>query len=482
MRALKKSVSKKKKRCGVNLPRPSSAAPARRAHAFRRWVPTVLIAILLLVLWRVDVRLKAHDLTGFAPGEVDVLFASNDFADSWQALEQSHLYERVMAESPEPISEFFLEARKATGIRWTPSRWRRWFGERLVVARTGEAFGLCMRPGILARVALAVAGRSGEESGIAGVGRWRGFAYTWRDGFLIASASAEFVSDAVASDAQRVRIEAERPGLHLHWGGDAAGRLRVDFADRVEIEGWVDLALEPVGVPLGLSGVWPDGPMFSISGGRADDLIRLVADKVPDFPGLELVAQAFEELEGELPAGWDDGTDEFSLALIDVDQSEFLVVPKLALVSSGEGPLKALVRPGGALAYNWSGLSGWMRPWLGEKLSTCVVSTEGIRIFATQERVMASLAGNLMESDSIDADVAARVDLTRLAIFSEEMYRRAAEHELLARMNEEDVEREVIPLLEALKQFGVLLIEGVAFGDGVSFSGVLHVPPDESKS
>jgi hypothetical protein len=194
-------------------------------------------------------------------------------------------------------------------------------------------------------------------------------------------------------------------------------------------------------------------------------LIKLVADLLPDFPGMELVHRAFQELEAELPRDWAVGTNEFSLAVMSVDTSEFLAVPEIAMALRGESDLHRLRPPRDSIRHEWAGRSGWFRPWLGEKMSVCVAGDEDLRLFTSWERTMARYIGRLEEGRATESDLLVSLDLAHFSSIARELTRRAAEHELLPYRNVEDMETHIIPALDATEHLGTLRLEAKA-GDG----------------
>ena len=425
--------------------------------SFRRWALLAASVLIGFLLYAADRSLKQAEFTGYAPANADFVFASNTLPAEWAALELHPEFLRITGESPELLRDTMVAARKATGFRWTPARWRTWFGDRLVYARIEEGSGVCVRPGLLARAALGVRSLAGGREGDL---LWaKGWAFAWRDGFLVASKSPAFVR-RVMSQGERYERGGRADGLHLFWRGDPQTSLTVHVGESPSAIGWVDVSLTERELPLSLVDTWADGPLLEVAATSAEETIRLVSEYLPEFAGLELVAQAFEELEHELPRGWADGTTEFSLAVPQVDTSEFLAVPEFAIALRGEDVLPPIRMPREAIAYEWAGLSGWFKPWLGEKLSICAMGADDWRVFASQEPVMARYAGRVGMTSAVDVDILASADVGAFSQLAQILIRRAAEQELMPGWNSDDVQKDLVPLLDALGQLGRIVVQG----------------------
>ncbi len=454
-----------------------SARHKYRPH-FRRWLPLTAALVLLALLYSLDGALKNSGIAGFAPRDATLVVASDDLARAWDALESTEAHRRVMDEAPLFFYDAVMEGRKASGIRWTPQRWGLWFGKRFVLGRLEGQPGVCLRPGILTRAAtliLRVAGSQGPEKGVY---QTAGMAYGWRDGFLILSPSTAYIRAARADTAERIELSG-RPGtVSVDWRGEPACRLTLQAAPTLSIDGWVDIELPKRDAPLTLAGAWPEHPLLEVTGTSAEEIIELVAGFVPEFPGTELLHRAFDELKGQLPEDWAEGSNEFSFAIMSVDTTEFLAVPEFAMAVRGQRNLVQIRPPRDAILHEWAGLSGWFKPWLGEKMSVCVAGAEDLRLFTSQERTMARVLGRLEEMGATESDLLISFDLTHFASIALELTRRAADYELLPRLNAEDTETRIVPILDAAAQLGTLHIDGKAGDGGMYVRANLLSPPD----
>lgn len=449
-------------------------APAAHMPALRRWAPLIAVLCGLYLLYLLDGALKDSDIAGFAPADATLVVASDDLGRAWHALESTAAHQRMMDEAPQFLLNAIMEGRKASGIRWTPGRWGRWFGKRFVFGKFEGRPGLCVRPGILAQAATSFARLAATRAPQEGVYQIAGLAYGWRDGFLIASPSPDYVGAALDDDAEIIELSGQSDSVFIDRREEPAWRLTLRSTPDLSLDGWVNFDLPERDAPLTLAGIWPEEPLLEVTGSSAEELIGLVAELLPEYPGMELVHRAFQELEAELPGNWAAGTNEFSLAVMSVDTSEFLAVPEIAMALRGESDLLRLRPPRDAIRHEWAGRSGWFRPWLGEKMSVCVAADEDLRLFTSRERTMARHAGRLGQGRVTESDLFVSFDLAHFASTAKELVRRAADHELLPRLSLEDAESYIMPALEAMEHLGTLRLEAEASDGGMVFHAHLE--------
>ncbi|MCH8203514.1 MAG: hypothetical protein IID09_00030 [Candidatus Hydrogenedentes bacterium] len=455
---------------------PSTRYPYR--PRIRRWLPLTAALALIGLLYFLDGALKTSEFAGFAPRDATLVVASDDLARAWDALESTDAHGRVMDEAPLFFYNVVMEGRKASGIRWTPQRWGLWFGKRFVLARLEGQPGVCLRPGILTRAAALMLRVAASQTVEKGVYQTAGLAYGWRDGFLIVSPSTAYVRAAQADGAEKIELSGRPDTVSVDWRGEPSWRLTLQFSPTFSIDGWIDIEVPKRDAPLTLAGVWPESPLLEVTGTSAEEIIELVAGFVPEFPGTELVQRAFDELKGELPEDWAAGSDEFSFAIMSIDTSEFLAVPEFAMAVRGQRDLVQIKPPRGSIRHEWAGLSGWFKPWLGEKMSVCVASAEDLRLFTSSERTMAQCLGRLEEGRATESDLHVAFDLTHFASIALVLTRRAAEYELIPHHNADDAEARIVPLLDTAAQLGTLYIDGKAGDGGMYVSARLAAPRD----
>ena len=188
--------------------------------------------------------------------------------------------------------------------------------------------------------------------------------------------------------------------------------------------------------------------------------------------------------------------DECALALVGLDTAAPTPVPELALVIrcpapvSGPHPLGPVLIPptepamdaaSFPLPCEWAGEPGLLAPLLGEKLAVCLGQSGRDWLAASQEPVMASLAGHLAEGPEVAADVALRGDWETIGKAVERLLHRAGELELVPRMGEADVEAELVPVARGLSRLGVLELDGQAEGTWLNFKGALAREREQSE-
>ena len=454
------------------------SAPRSYRPRIRRWLPLSAALILIVLLYFLDNALKTSAIAGFAPKDATLVIASDNLAHAWAALESTDAHRRVMNEAPQVLYDAVMNGRKASGIRWTPQRWRLWFGKRFVFARLDGRHGVCLRPGILGHATALMLRAAASQSPEEGVYRTAGVAYGWRDGFLIVSPSTPYVVETMAETAERLELSNRPDSVSIDWRGEPACRLTLHATPTLTIDGWVDIEIPERDAALTLAGAWPELPLLEVTGTSAEELLKHVAEFLPDFPGTELVHQALDELKSELPEDWAAGSDEFSFAIMSVDTTEFLAVPEMAMAVRGQRDLVRIKPPRDSIRHEWAGFSGWYKPWLGEKMSVCVAGAEDIRLFTSQERTMARCIDRIENAGASQSDVLVSLDLTHFATIALVLTRRAAEYELIPRHNADDTEKRIVPFLDAAAQLGTLYIDGRAGDGGVYVHATLAAPPD----
>jgi hypothetical protein len=283
---------------------------------------------------------------------------------------------------------------------------------------------------------------------------------------------------APAVERSHARDEVRFQLLHNTWFS-----LHVAARDGLPVSGWVNGALESRGESLTLANAWPSTPLVSITGSHCREIAGLLAAEGEFLPwlkpALEFGARVWR-LDA-LPADWDAGTTEFSLAVMDVDESAITPVPLVALLmkSSDTGatpaahPLAGLVPSDQTIPLEWDGQPGVLLPWLTEKLTLCLAQDNGYWVAATQEPLMASLVGKLKPETAVTADMVVRMDWAGFARKTQSLLMKAAENELVPFMNKEDVADKFNPLFDVAAQFGALRIEAAAADARVEFRGFL---------
>ena len=466
------------------------------------WYPLVgAVAVLFLLAW-IDARTKSSALTGYCPEDATLIVATRNFPAIYGQALQSGVAKQGGDEVRKLYTRVEQWGRLAAGIRPTPARWGIWLGQTAVAARGAEGWGLCLRPGMLLRAAdvyRRVVHRAHPDAD--GIVAYDALFYAWRDGFLIASESRAYVAACLAAPEPDLEAFLSYDDLAIEWRKPPRGAVHVRIKNDIRVEGWIEGTITHRSTPLTTADVWPERPMVSVAVSKGSDLKQLFAwawlplEAVIVDAGSERLAAlkdgaAFLSRQwglDALPADWDKSVDECAVAVMDVDVQEVTPAPEIAAIlrsalpAQGAYPLDELAVDGQMLPYEWKGHAGRLIPWLGEKLSPCLSSCERDWLFTTQEPTMARLAGRLREDAPVKADVALRADWKKLSERAEALVRRAAELELIPRVNVKDVESRVIPYVKMAACLGTLRIDGEGKGDRIAFEGVLAHPQEKTE-
>jgi len=462
-------------------------------RALRPWRALLGVLVVVVVLGSIDARMKrppsGPGREGYCPSSARWTAAAADFGWTCGALQQSDAGARVADELSEQVAACRLAVRKMTGIRPTALRWRVWMGHRLLAAVSDEGVGVCVRHGLLMRAASAVHRLVGERGGSAGIRVHAGMSYAWREGF-------EYVAASLSSDP--IKLAGAGDGLRVQWHGERPWLLRLLPRDGWPVSGWISGTIARRDTPLSLPEAWPDAPIVSVTASHCTGLAyvlsstgaalsNILADAVREgrrFNDLSSAVRLLEEKALRWPLapladGWDTPVDECSLALLDLDTSETLPVPELALVMrcaepvTGDHPLMPWAFGDTAIDYEWDARPGVLAPWVGEKLTLCLGRSGNDWLTASQEPVMAALNGRLKEAPSVDADAAARVDWASLTECAEDLLRTGVALELVPRMDVAGLEERVLPFVRAMGALGRLEIEVRDEGGRLAFEGFL---------
>ncbi len=473
----------------------TNASARTRGGRLRLAAPWLLLAavpVVVTVLAAADRQWKTALHAGFLPADAQLVVQAADFPVFLDALQRTRAGEAVLSGLPELTQELALSTRLETGIRPTLLRWRVWFGPRLLAAARGGTWGLCVKPGLLARGAHALnrvfgAGRYGG-----GIWRYGRFHYAWRDGYLIVSPDCGYVSTALAAPAAASE-DLAGDQVSLAWTGTPAGRLEVRASAGLPVSGALECRVTERRAPLVLADAWPDAPLVSLTASRVEDAAALGALLRPIGArlvgelracGLAQVPQCVSYACGAwfdhgVAPDWQQAVEECSVALTDVAFGGGIVpMPGLALVlrssraESAPHPLQPLV-DGDAFPFEWNGVPGLVFPVLGEYWTLCLASGENAWYAAAQEPAMSRIANRLDTSSMVHADIALRVDWRRWSGVAEEFLRRAAQFELVPEVDARDAEQLLLPYARVLAQFGTLRLDGRMERDILRIEGCL---------
>ncbi|MBN2310032.1 MAG: hypothetical protein JXR94_13750 [Candidatus Hydrogenedentes bacterium] len=472
------------------------AKPKRRV--LRGWrALAATIAVLACCVW-LDARIKEGGPAGagYCPADATWTAAAEDFSALWRQAADTNAIARVREEWPRPLSNIELAVRKATGIRPTPSRWHLWMGRRFLMAGSPDGVGLCVYPGLLMRAAHLVhratlrAGRGDD-----GVFRFGELSYGWREGYLIVSRSRPYVAASLAAPPAAVEESLGDDELRVAWRGPSPAQFRMRAADGFPVSGRIRLEITERAAPLTLPDAWAEPPAASITATDWADVHALLAFIEEPFAGnphwdeakrLAAIVPRQWALD-PLDAGWDASADQCALALIGLEFSGTLPVPRAALVlrparpADGPHPLAPLLGPVDAIPYEWQGYPGVLAPLAGENLALCLGRDERDWLATTQEPVMAALVGSLAAGPAVPADVAVRLRWEPVGAAVEQAMVAMGEMELAGERNKADVAADLLPVARGLARLGLLELEGEAQDGWVEFEGFLARAADEGE-
>ncbi len=444
----------------------------RRPGWMRRWALPVVVAVTIATAWGADRFLTRSPMAGIVPGDAEWIAVAGDFPAFWRALEASDVRSRMARAGKFPQGEWMRGVRDAFGIRPTPSRWRNWLGPGLVCARARGAVGISARPGLLLRTCVFLFAPPPDAHGIRTHGDW---SYAWRDGFLVASRSPSYVTSALRGDP--VDRPAEKVAIDIRWTGAPPGEVTIRAADGLPVRGKIELEVPPLGAPLTLVDAFPVPAIAAVYGSNAEALAPVTDALIAWLPGGEFVRDILLDTVGILPEeSLGDGS-ESAFAWISVDLAGNVPIPEWIALQRRTTAMARLAPPAEAVSFEWNGLSGWVLPWVGERLSFCMAEDGTHRYWAGREGQMPEWAGRLRETPAVDGDIAVEISWDKAALAALQLVRWAGARELIERRNSEDVERELVPRLELLLPLGALRLSGRSDGTSVRFDGHLAMNP-----
>jgi hypothetical protein len=342
-----------------------------------------------------------------------------------------------------------------------------------------------VRPGLLLRAAHALAGQpvAGEEK----LFQYGGLFYAWREGFVIFSPFAAYVHRCLAVEKNEILTLSDELDIHTVYtlcytkqGDQVLFNGSIQATKDLPFEGVVlstGAQTQTEHPPLTLSDAWPNRPLISMTFRRSREWDNIV-DRSFDGDFLP------ESLRGPMLAvldRWSGGgalledrnfpEGEYSLALTAVDTESFIPLPEMALImrsdadTGGKHPFGFLL-DGEGMAYEWDGLAGQTRPWLGEKLTMALAGEGKLWYLSSRETLMPQILGRLEEGVPVQADMVLCMDWRKSSDLARSLLRQAGLAELIPHMNRFDVEDQLLPFATALsnlKQLSMLVREDDGF-------------------
>ncbi|MCC6154588.1 MAG: hypothetical protein IT367_12550 [Candidatus Hydrogenedentes bacterium] len=469
----------------------------RKRKLITGWRLFFLAVLAVASLWFVEDRfVSSAAARAFYPADTYCMVSSWDFPKAWAAFHRSDVFQRMKKDWPRPYGGWELATRLSTGIRPDPNRWTLWMGRRTVFAYAPEGVGITSYPGHLTRIvdALRRVLRYGPDD--KGIATYREYNYAWRDGYLIASKSRAYVEAALA--------ETNAPLLHtdsdalftVQWEGEHPGYINFQNGSGAPVSGQMEFTTSDGERALTLPQAWPSTPLLSLTARKPDDIAALLAaaeglvkdsSAYPQFRARAVDSIASWGLNAPR-AGWAEGSDHLSLAVMDINAEQALPLPDLAValrypdISPETSPFAEFTAGRETIPFEWSGNTGVLLPLLGTEWSPCVVRTQHDWIVTSREALMAKVSGNLAEGPACaaDVDVALRASWEKLGTFAEQIVARLAEDEAIPRMNLNDARADLVPKITALSKLGEIQIDGAVRGGTLKISGHLAKPAEGS--
>lgn len=427
------------------------AAPRESRGWNRRALALAGLACFLLVA--ADARLKEARSAGFRldgwTWEAQVANAP----DFWERLAALPAADSFEASAPDALRAIEVAIRKTTGIRPTPSRMRLWAGYQAAIGGEGEDWCLILRPGLLLRLTSVV--RSPVQPLEDGAPFARELAAGWRDGFLLIASSPAYL-ERMRREGQPLSDEAgSEQAVALAWPANGAA-LRLDAAPDLPFA--LELPVQPPsGPPMRAPDGWDDAAGWvACRGGFAPEATAAVAallGRLPEADAIRAYAEAWwraytpVELVPPRENAWAAGLFEAGWSgeslTAEVVWSEF--GPG---VETAEPWAEALRAP-----HQWDETPGWLVPVEGAARTWGMVSEPEALHRTSHEHLMPRQLAATFQPDS-QAVLAARLDWLRASESARAILREAADAEWIPGWNRRDVEREIIPLLDAFGGWG----------------------------
>ena len=458
----------------------------------RGWIVFGLALAALACFGWLDARKRQEAPSqGYCPASARWVVLADDFSALWGATAKTDAVARLREEWPRPLDNLELAIRKATGIRPTPSRWRLWMGNRFLLGGAPEGTGICVYPGLLTRAADLVHRLvAPSRAQGAGIRRFGELYYAWKDGFLIASRSREYVVACFEGPHPELGASTGNDEIRILWRGTREGEFRIRAANELPVEARIRTSITPRSRPLTLPGAWPEPPVLSIAASKWRDLHSLLAFVEEPFQENQTwrrakrVAETMWERWGLTPldANWDAAVDECAIAVTSMDWSETLSAPDVAMVLrcedpvAGGHPLGPLFEPSEPIPYEWRREPGVLAPLFGEEAAICLSRSGRDWLVTSREPLMDALTGALNAGQKADADLALRL---RWDIIGESAYyliQAMSEAELVPHRNRGDVAVDLLPIALGLGRLGRAELDGKAEGAWLVLEGILAGP------
>lgn len=411
------------------------------------WLMLALGCCLFFILAWYDARLKHGEGWGFVPEDAQVQLVVPDLPGSWRSFQDTQTAATMRSTLSRQLHEVPLYFRQATGIRPTPQRVSVWLGQQALVGMRldGEStphWGICVRPGILLRVAHALNRMSGAAP-VGDVFPFRDWHYAWRGGYLIASPDQEYVYGALQAEPLKPPAPVNAPDAMAFWQGANPGRLTLHPDEALTFEGELRAVLPglPKGNTLNGFSQSTQGALLTFSGASPEMYIQWLADAArPWHHPVLLPALKITEPWREAWLNFENFSkvevDAFSFRLYDFKIEKALPLPEWSLTLHTEAPqqehpLLPVFKQDAGVPYAWNSDAGVLLPMLGTAWTFALQGKNYVWHIASQEAVMQHLLSTGDSTATPEADIALLLDWKKLGVSGYALAVYAAEREML---------------------------------------------------
>ena len=451
---------------------------------------------LYYLLGNLDYILKQAPHEGYHPVAADNILFVPSFPVFWNAFEQSHAGTLFASEFSNVKYDLELGVRKASGIRPTPTRWQLWLGSQMLAANHGGAWGACFYPGILLRSAGVLHTLLGSEVDELGIRKFGDLFYTWYDGFFIVSSHHSYIRAVLESPVTSdTSIVASDSLAYQRNDDDTELMLEIQASHDIFLRGYIsdsrfsgggkpfetiDLP-EDILKPLVIFGAtnWADSSILF------EYTLNILEQGLPEkyrllnhlteylIPGFDVVLQ--ESLDTIIslndPAAY--------ILLMDIDTSESLPIPELALITRTSGgsltrhPFYWLNDRAESISFYWNDREGILLPLSGEKMTVCLSKDNHFFYLTSQEPLIAGLLDRCAGGRRLNGNLLLQIHWPAYADRFRELTMKTARHGLIGTQDEMVMDRSITPVSNMLKSLGNLELVGQSREGLFEFRGYL---------
>lgn len=447
----------------------------------------VVLVVVLGALYTIDKRLKTGGPEGFLAPSTQWQVAATDLPAAWEQWRGLDSCEAFRTHAPDVLQSLPVAVRKITGVRPTPERLRLWLGAHAVLSGDRDGWSVSFRPGLLMRVASLFVSPARPVPLDGDQPAWARCAWGWREGVVVLASSTAYL-DRVLLEGTPV-VPSERPNdvLSITWSGDTKMALDLTLEDHLPFSlaiadiaateqstlrhgaGWSDAVcwgvLHDEGISQALAGVAREMASFLMG----DDWLNA---------GRSIVRAPWDAAIPIVPG--DDPKTERAMGIFKADFEADIPELEVIWVQVGD--------PANTLAYfatwmsprehRWNETTGWLYPLPGEARAVAAAfQGETLYVTSHEHSMPLLLAGD--PGEGVPGVAAFGLQWKSFSAALAGLMRRAADGGLLPEHNAEDIASDVLPVFEALGDWGRFEMELTAGEDGgLRGQGYLALGPD----